>query len=86
MSNKILKFSASWCGPCKSMAAVLGRLSLPYAVDEVDVDENHEQAAAFSIRGVPTLVLVDGQGKELSRLVGSKTEAEIKNWVSNFPS
>lgn len=84
MSNKILKFSASWCGPCKSMAAVLNRINLPVAVQEIDVDDNHEQAAQYAIRGVPTLVLVDPTGKEVSRLVGSKNEAEIKNWIGQY--
>jgi len=84
MSNKILKFSASWCGPCKSMAAVLKRITLPVAVQEIDVDDNHEQAAQYAIRGVPTLVLVDSTGKEVSRLVGSKNEAEIKNWIGRY--
>lgn len=84
MSNKILKFSASWCGPCKSMAAVLNRINLPVAVQEIDVDDNHEQAAQYAIRGVPTLILVDSTGKEVSRLVGSKNEAEIKNWISQY--
>ena len=82
MSNQILKFSAAWCGPCKSMSAVLSRLTLPVDVNEIDVDENHELATQYAIRGVPTLVLVDDKGTELSRLVGSKTEAEIKNWIS----
>ena len=83
MSNKILKFSASWCGPCKSMAEVLNRITLPVAVQDIDVDDNYEQAALYAIRGVPTLVLVDPVGKEVSRLVGSKNEAEIKSWISS---
>jgi len=36
----------------------------------------------YAIRGVPTLVMVDSNGAEISRLVGSKTEAELKNWVT----
>ena len=82
MSNQILKFSAAWCGPCKSMSATLGRIQLPVSVVEVDVDEQHELATKYAIRGVPTLVMVDSNGAEISRLVGSKTEAELKNWVT----
>lgn len=86
MSDKILKFSASWCGPCKSMAAVLQRMTLPVDVIEVDVDTDHEQASKFAIRGVPTLVLVDQHNQEISRLVGTKNESEISQWLASRPS
>lgn len=82
MSNKILKFSAAWCQPCKSMSATLSRMTLPLDVDNIDIDDQHEIALKYAIRGVPTLVMVDEAGVEVSRLVGSKTEAEIKNWVA----
>ena len=84
MNNKIMKFSASWCGPCKSMSATLNRMMLPLDVAEIDVDDQHDVAAKYAIRGVPTLVAIDDAGKEISRLVGSKNESEIKRWVSSL--
>ena len=82
MSNKILKFSAAWCQPCKAMSATLSRMTIPMDIDIIDIDDQYEIASKYAIRGVPTLVMVDGAGVEVSRLVGSKTEAEIKNWVA----
>lgn len=81
---KILKFSAAWCGPCKSMSATLSNMSLEQEVEEVDVDERNEVAVEYAIRGVPTLVAVDDSGVEVSRIVGSKTEGEIRTWVNKL--
>jgi len=82
MSNKILKFSAAWCQPCKAMSATLSRMTILMDIDSIDIDDQYEIASKYAIRGVPTLVMVDGAGVEVSRLVGSETEAEIKNWVA----
>lgn len=81
---KILKFSASWCGPCKQLAfmlASLGDLGVP--VQEVDVDENAELTAQYEIRGVPTMVLLDDEDKELGRLVGAPTAIRVREWLES---
>ena len=78
MSNKVLKFSASWCQPCKELSRRLETMG--QEVEEVDVDANEELAAKFGIRGVPTMVMVDDAGNEVSRLVGSKSTPELTKW------
>jgi thioredoxin 1 len=54
---------------------------VPYPVEEIDIDENSELAQKFGIRGVPTLVLVDGD-TEVRRKVGALTSAELKTFIS----
>jgi thioredoxin 1 len=83
MTTKILKFSASWCGPCKSLAMVLNGMDLPVPVEEVDVDSNTDLAAQYGIRGVPTMVAVSDSG-EISRITGSQTEASIRKWADSL--
>jgi len=78
MSNKVLKFSASWCVPCRQLTSLLAAMG--QEVEEVDVDVNEELAAKFGIRGVPTMVMVDDAGNEVSRLVGSKSTPELTKW------
>ncbi len=55
----VVKFGATWCGPCKRMAPTLEKLSqefsqIPFL--EVDVDEIPELSKTYSVRSVPTLL------------------------------
>lgn len=79
---KILKFSASWCGPCKMLSTTIAGIKdeIPYPVEEIDVDASTEMAQRFGIRGVPTMILLDGE-KEVKRKVGAMTSAELKTFV-----
>ena len=81
MSKKILRFSATWCQPCKMLAKNLETAQLEIPVEYVDIDSNVTLTDDYGIRGVPTLVLVE-DGKEISRLVGVKTADELKAWAN----
>ena len=81
MSKKILRFSATWCQPCKMLAKNLETAQLNIPVEYVDIDSNVTLTDDYGIRGVPTLVLLD-DGKEVSRLVGVKTADELKAWAN----
>ena len=78
--KKILRFTASWCGPCKALAASLEKADIGVPIEVVDIDVHTEVAREYRIRSVPTLILLDGE-KELTRLVGSKTIKEIQDWA-----
>jgi thioredoxin 1 len=82
MTDKILKFSASWCGPCKMLSKTLHDQDLGVPVEEVDIDEKSDLAVQYGIRSVPTLVYVRG-GTEASRLGGAQTLAKVKEWVAS---
>lgn len=72
----LLRFTANWCGPCRVMdarvwpdptvQAALARKLIPV---KSDVDEETSQILAqkHGIRGVPTLLLLDGKGTEIAR-------------------
>lgn len=80
---KILKFSAGWCGPCKMLSMTIAGIKdqIPYPIEEIDIDVDSEMAKKFGIRGVPTLVMVDGE-KEVKRKVGALTAAELKAFIA----
>ena len=79
---KILKFSADWCRPCKKLTETLDQMVLPYVVENMDIDAEPGLASEYSVRSVPTMILVDDEGKEQSRLVGPRTKADIGEWLS----
>jgi len=79
---KILKFSADWCRPCKKLTETLDQMVLPYVIESMDIDKEPGLASIYAVRSVPTMILLDDEGKELSRLVGPRTKADIMEWVS----
>jgi thioredoxin 1 len=77
--KKILRFTASWCQPCKALAKNLEGADLGLPIEVVDIDVHEELAQEYQIRSVPTLVLVGGGTTK--RLTGVKTVAQIKEWI-----
>jgi thioredoxin 1 len=67
--KKVLKFSASWCGPCKMMSKILSTIETDVEIEEVDVDTNRELAIEYKVRGVPLMVMLE-DGVEIRRLPG----------------
>lgn len=71
-----LDFTTSWCGPCKEMAALV--YTAAPVVDaaagviavEIDGDESRELVKSYGVQGYPTLILLDGSGREIRRAVG----------------
>ena len=81
--TKILYFSAAWCPPCKMMKPMIKELVEDgFNIDKVDVDENRELSGEFQVRSIPTMVHVDSEGKELSRLVGMQSSATLINLLN----
>ena len=78
--KKLLKFSASWCGPCKMLSKVMEGQDIGIEVQEVDIDENSELAAKYAIRGVPTLVIIE-DGVEIARKTGMMQLPQLKEFV-----
>jgi len=79
---KILKFYADWCGPCKMLSKTIESIKeeIPFEVEEIDADNNAEMAKKYNIRGLPTMVIVDGE-IEVKRHVGNMTADQVKDFV-----
>lgn len=69
----MVDFWASWCGPCKMLSPVVEAIAEQYAgkalVGKVNVDEEPDLAARFSVMSIPTVVFLKN-GREFDRKVG----------------
>jgi thioredoxin 1 len=66
MNIEVLKFSASWCGPCRMLTQ---RLEGVEGITNIDIDKDQETARKYGIRSVPALVFLK-DGVEVHRQVG----------------
>ena len=79
--KKILRFTASWCQPCKVMAENLERANVNMPIEVIDIDVQDGIANEYGIRSVPCLVMLD-ENIEVKRLVGSKPAGQLREWAA----
>ena len=78
--KRIIRFTASWCGPCKSLAMNLETANLGLPIEVVDIDIHPDVAAEYGVRSVPTLILLD-ENIQMNRIIGTKTVNQLQEWV-----
>lgn len=81
MRNKILAFTASWCAPCKAMKPALEQFS-DNEITVYDVDKDRSQVKTYKVTAVPTFVIIDSGGDEVSRHLGSITSTKLRELLN----
>ena len=84
----IVKFTADWCGPCKMMNPVLEEIEKSYDgkldIFNVDVDKEHEAAAAFGIRSIPNMIFLPADGGTPERMVGALPKQKVEEAITRL--
>ncbi len=75
----LVDFYADWCGPCKRLAPLLEELE-GIDIIKVNVDMFDNLSRSYGIMSIPTLILFES-GKEIKKIIGFQTEAEIKEFI-----
>jgi thioredoxin 2 len=75
---------ASWCGPCQMVSPALEQLAVERAgqlkLVKIDVDKSPATSQRFTVRAVPTLLLMH-HGDVLARRSGADSVAGLRNWL-----
>ena len=84
----ILSFSQTWCGPCKLMAPQLDEAASEWGskirVAKMDTDQNQELSSTLQIKGLPTVIIFDKNGKELDRVEGAMMKDQLGRFVNRY--
>ena len=77
----MVDLGAHKCIPCKMMAPIIAELQKEYkgraSIIFIDVWQNRDQGKKFGIRGIPTQIFYDKDGKEVGRHVGFMDKKSI---------
>lgn len=86
----VMDFTATWCGPCKTMdritwsnRSVVEWLREHTVPIQVDVDRQQDVARKYNIRAMPTVVVLR-EGKVASRTVGLKNAEDFLRSMKKF--
>merc|ERR1712130_496724 len=72
----VVDFTATWCGPCRTMAPIFDQLSMKHTFItflKIDIDKCPNTAAKFGIRSVPSFLFLEGT-KQLDSMGGVDPE------------
>tara|TARA_B100001121_G_C18207645_1_gene397676 strand:- start:20 stop:286 length:267 start_codon:yes stop_codon:yes gene_type:complete len=78
-SKKVIKFFATWCGPCKVYGKVWDKITPSYADQiqfvNIDIDKDTTGLAnKLKIESVPSTVLIREDGSQLKKVGRLSTE------------
>lgn len=84
-TKKLIKFYATWCGPCKIYGKTWDKITPQYQdqvnVINIDIDKDTSGfAAKYKIQTVPTTILIREDGSELKK-TGRLSENELEELI-----
>jgi len=81
----LLDIYATWCGPCKFLQTQLDvaskDLGSKVRMAKIDSDKFPALAGSLKAEGLPTLIIFDNQGKEVSRKEGALMKDDLIQWI-----
>jgi thioredoxin 1 len=83
---EVLRFTATWCMPCKAMAPIVEQLSKEFETVQfrtVDADQEKELFKEHKVTAVPTIVFLKNN-VEQKRMVGLQNKSAISSCIKNL--
>ena len=81
----LIDFWAEWCGPCKMIGPILEELAEELddkiKIVKIDVDNNNQTAMKYSIRSIPTLMIIK-EGIVKAQHIGAASKSQIQEFIN----
>ena len=85
MITKIIKFGAPWSTACTAVDTALEQLQAikpEIEVSKVNIEEDEATTELYKVKGLPTIVFLNDENKEMGRNVGRCTIQEILSTIN----
>lgn len=83
----VVDFYADWCAPCRVVSPTMELLSQEFDSKvlflKVNVDDEGELAARYSVRSIPTIMLFKN-GEEVDRFIGAASKDFYMKQINRF--
>ena len=79
----LVDFYANWCAPCRAMSTVVDEIAEEHPeikVCKINVDEQSQLAARFSVESIPTMIVFK-DGKAVKSAVGSMPKRALEEML-----
>jgi len=80
---KAYYFTADWCGPCQTFGPVMDQVTSIQIV-KVNVDYHADITRDYAVMSVPTVVLLNSKGLELSRFSGARDLGSVNHFIDSY--
>ena len=78
----VLRFTATWCPPCKALAPIFDEVAAEHPEMKtfvIDIDKEPEIASKFGIRGIPTIMRIESGSVKLQKS-GAQPKPEVEEF------
>lgn len=83
---KLVRFHATWCGPCKRFEPVINAFAEKHGIpiEHVDIEIDPDRAAAHNVLTVPTTVVLNDDGETVDVINGAVPTPVLTSRLSPY--